>query len=310
MFDAAHNEYHLHSEAIQAPFLNTGTEYPKKYAHGFVVLCFVVVMQSFITNSHEVFIHIHHGCFAGTGAIVRLPQCQWSKPDGYGTISQCITTTKHSKAKTCAYFLGYTVSVFQSHLGLCRWRRNSPVTILTGREPSKVLRVSEVCTLGSWLSSTTALSSCYNMQPKSLSVIHVPTVPGDMKRICTHLFIFLIKTPPWVFINVIHIFYHNYGVEWGSREWWGCDGGGRDVGIVMEYILNSRFVMSKPSNIFVSVSETKGLFWHKYVIYQEKSSYHEWKAVSQQFYLYYGYPYIWKERFYFEKGPRFLCLFF
>ena len=40
-------------------------------------------------NSHEVFIHIHQGCFAGT--------CQWSKPDGYGKISQCITTTKHSK---------------------------------------------------------------------------------------------------------------------------------------------------------------------------------------------------------------------
>ena len=65
---------------------NRDTVYPKKYAHGFVVLCFVVVMQSFIMNSHEVFIHIHQGCFAGTGAIVRLPQC-----------------------KTCAYFLGYTV---------------------------------------------------------------------------------------------------------------------------------------------------------------------------------------------------------
>ena len=89
--------------------------YPKKYAHGFVVLCFVVVMQSFIMNSHEVFIHINQGCFAGTGAIVRLPQCQWSKPDGYGKISQCITTTKHSKAKPCAYFLGYTVSQFTGH---------------------------------------------------------------------------------------------------------------------------------------------------------------------------------------------------
>ena len=66
-------------------------------------------MQSFIINSHAVFIHIHQGCFAGTGAIVRLPQCQWSKPDGYGKISQCITTTKHIKAKPCAYFLGYTV---------------------------------------------------------------------------------------------------------------------------------------------------------------------------------------------------------
>ena len=82
------------------------TVYPKKYAHGFVVLCFVVVMQSFIMNSHEVFIHIHQGCFAGTGAIVRLPQCQWSKSGGYGKISQCITTTKHSKAKTVCIFLG------------------------------------------------------------------------------------------------------------------------------------------------------------------------------------------------------------
>ena len=82
------------------------TVYPNKYAHGFVVLCFVVVMQSFIMKSHEVFIHIHQGCFAGIGAIVRLPQCQWSKPDGYGKISQCITTTKHSKAKTVCIFLG------------------------------------------------------------------------------------------------------------------------------------------------------------------------------------------------------------
>ena len=86
--------------------LLTHIVYPKNYAHGFVVLCFVVVMQSFIMNSHEVFIHIHQGCFAGTGAIVRLPQCQWSKPDGYGKISQCTTTTKHSKAKTVCILLG------------------------------------------------------------------------------------------------------------------------------------------------------------------------------------------------------------
>ena len=85
------------------------TVYLKKYAHGFVVLCLAVVMQSFIMNSHQVFVHIHQGCFAGTGAIVRLPQCQWSKPDGYGQISQCITTTKHSKAKTvyCILYIVY-----------------------------------------------------------------------------------------------------------------------------------------------------------------------------------------------------------
>ena len=64
-------------------------------------------------NSHEVFIHIHQGCFAGTGAIVRLPQCQSSKPDGYGKISQCLSTTKHSKAVTVCIFLGiYCISAY------------------------------------------------------------------------------------------------------------------------------------------------------------------------------------------------------
>ena len=85
------------------------------------MLCFVVVMQSFIMNSHEVFIHIHQGCFAGTGAIVRLPQCQWSKPAGYGKISQCITTTRHSEAKTVCIFLGIYCRLFLLLLlcGLC-----------------------------------------------------------------------------------------------------------------------------------------------------------------------------------------------
>ena len=55
------------------------TVYPKKYAHGFVVLCFIAVMQSFIMNSHEVFIHIHQGCFAGTGAIYNHNKAQQSK---------------------------------------------------------------------------------------------------------------------------------------------------------------------------------------------------------------------------------------
>ena len=53
----------------------------------------------------------------GTGAIVRLPQCQWSKPDGYGKISQCITTTKHSKAKTVCIFLGiYCTCIWPTYL--------------------------------------------------------------------------------------------------------------------------------------------------------------------------------------------------
>ena len=71
--------------------------------------CCALLCCGYAIVHNEVFIHIHQGCFDGTGAFVRLPQCQWSKPGGYGKISQCITTTKHSKQKPCAYFLGYTV---------------------------------------------------------------------------------------------------------------------------------------------------------------------------------------------------------
>ena len=70
------SNYESYVKVSRCHILHTTTVYPKKYAHGFVVHCFVVVMQSFIMNSHEEFIHIHQGCFAGTGAIVRLPQCQ------------------------------------------------------------------------------------------------------------------------------------------------------------------------------------------------------------------------------------------
>ena len=109
------------SHYILPNIIDLTTVYPKKYAHGFVVLCFVVVMQSFIMNSHEVFIHIHQGCFAGTGAIVRLPQCQWSKP-----VRQCITTTKHSKAKTVCIFIGIYRTYLCQHFRLFIWLRGVP----------------------------------------------------------------------------------------------------------------------------------------------------------------------------------------
>ena len=97
-----------------------------------------------IMNSHEVFIYIHQGCFAGTGAIVRLPQCQWGKPDGYRKISQCITTTKHSKAKTVCIFLGIYCTMSHSLDKFEEWCRKgkiNPIRML------KHIKRSTLCTL-------------------------------------------------------------------------------------------------------------------------------------------------------------------
>ena len=58
------------------------------------------------------FTHILQDYFTGTGAILRLPQCQWSNPEGYGSIdpknllgTHDIITTKESTAKQRAYFM-------------------------------------------------------------------------------------------------------------------------------------------------------------------------------------------------------------
>ena len=119
--EQATSHYEWWPSSLSPKGCHYATVYPKKYSHGFVVLCFVVVMQSFIMNSHEVFIHIHQGCFVGTGTIVRLPQCQWSKPDGYGKISQCIATTKHSKAKTVCVFLGLYCNTWRPKQNGCHF---------------------------------------------------------------------------------------------------------------------------------------------------------------------------------------------
>ena len=78
-----------------------------------VLLCFALL---WLCNRNEFTWSIYpysSGLLCWHWAIVRLPQCQWIKPDGYGKISQCITTTKHSKAKTVCIFLGiYCIYIY------------------------------------------------------------------------------------------------------------------------------------------------------------------------------------------------------
>ena len=51
-------------------------------AFNFLVFCFVVVLSTFSGDSCDIFIHIFQACFTGTGAIIWLPQCLWSNPEG------------------------------------------------------------------------------------------------------------------------------------------------------------------------------------------------------------------------------------
>ena len=69
------------------------------------------------------FSHIHHGFFhwhCGNLTIAPVPAKQpwwiWINTSCEFIMNDCITTTKQSTTKPCAYFLGYTVQ-----LPLCQW---------------------------------------------------------------------------------------------------------------------------------------------------------------------------------------------
>ena len=86
------------------------------YAHCFAMLCFVMVMLLVLSRyTWFEFAHILQGCFTGTGAILWLPQCQWSNPEEYGHIymglfSQYLTTTRHHQAwDMCIIYGMYSV---------------------------------------------------------------------------------------------------------------------------------------------------------------------------------------------------------
>ena len=79
--------------------------------------------------------HCHEDVKTSFFIICDCTVCRWtpwllSKPGGYGKISQCITTTKHSKAKTVCIFLGiYCIRHLVTQI-LTDWGRDKDNTSL------------------------------------------------------------------------------------------------------------------------------------------------------------------------------------
>ena len=82
-----------------------------------ILLCFVSMCSyhKILMNSCHTSIHILQGCFTGIGAVIWLPQWQWSNPEEYGKYPQILPNHNTTKCEPCVYFMGYTV------LALC-WK--------------------------------------------------------------------------------------------------------------------------------------------------------------------------------------------
>ena len=75
------------------------------------LLCFVVVIHWLIFPYPSRLLHWHCGNLTIAPVPVKQPWWIWIDTSCEFIMNDCITTTKQSTTKPCAYFLGYTVCV-------------------------------------------------------------------------------------------------------------------------------------------------------------------------------------------------------
>ena len=82
---------------------------PRNMHTVFALLCFVVVIHRLIFPYLSGLLHWHCGNLTIATVPAKQPWWIWINTSCEFTMNDCITTTKQSTTKPCAYFLGYTV---------------------------------------------------------------------------------------------------------------------------------------------------------------------------------------------------------
>ena len=84
---------------------------PRNMHTVFALLCFVVVIHWLIFPYPSGLLHGHCGNLTIAPVPAKQPWWIWINTSCAFIMNDCITTTKQSRTKPCAYFLGYTVYV-------------------------------------------------------------------------------------------------------------------------------------------------------------------------------------------------------
>ena len=82
---------------------------PRNMHTVFALLCFVVVIHWLIFPYPSGLLHCHCGNLTIAPVPAKQPWLVWINTSCEFIMNDCITTTKQSTTKPCAYFLGYTV---------------------------------------------------------------------------------------------------------------------------------------------------------------------------------------------------------
>ena len=89
---------------------------PRNMHTVFALLCFVVVIHWLIFPYPSGLLHWHCGNLTIAPVPAKQPWWIWINTSCEFIMNDCITTTKQSTTKPCAYFLGYTVTCGQCAL--------------------------------------------------------------------------------------------------------------------------------------------------------------------------------------------------
>ena len=84
---------------------------PRNMHTVFALLCFVVVIHWLIFPYPSGLLHWHCGNLTIAPVPAKQPWWIWINTSCEFILNDCITTTKQSTTKPCAYFLGYTVAI-------------------------------------------------------------------------------------------------------------------------------------------------------------------------------------------------------
>ena len=85
---------------------------PRNMHTVFALLCFVVVIHWLIFPYPSGLLHWHCGNLTIAPVPAKQPWWIWISTSCEFIMNDCITTTKQSTTKPCAYFLGYTVITY------------------------------------------------------------------------------------------------------------------------------------------------------------------------------------------------------
>ena len=103
---------HLMVTVIYSVWAQVTLQYIPRNMHTvFALLCFVVVIHWLIYPYPSGLFHCHCGNLTIAPVPAKQPWWIWINTSCEFIMDDCITTTKQSTTKPCAYFLGYTVYV-------------------------------------------------------------------------------------------------------------------------------------------------------------------------------------------------------